>query len=210
MKSINEKILIADDDRNIVKILRDRLHKKGFTVIVAYDGKECLNILSKEFPSILLLDLKMPKMNGIEVLKEIKKENITITTIVLTAYSTIEKVVEAMKEGAHDFLPKPIDAAHLEIVLEKVIERNRLAEQSKLLKSKIQEKNKEIEHLKEQIECEGDFSGIIGRNEELQNVLNMVRKIANQKSTICIQGESGTGKELLAHAIHQNSRRKNK
>jgi len=209
MNDSKEKLLITDDDPNIVKILRDRMHAKGFQVITAYDGQECLNILSEEAPPILLLDLKMPKMTGIEVLQEIKKRNIEIATIVLTAYGTIEKAVEAIKEGAFDFIQKPIDTEHLDIVINKVVEKINLKKKSILLQSKLQQREEELYHLKKETGIEYDFSRIIGKNQELQNVLNMVRKVANQKSTIFINGESGTGKELLAQAIHYNSNRKN-
>jgi DNA-binding NtrC family response regulator len=210
MTDFKEKILITDDDPNIVKILKDRLDTKGFQVITAYDGKESLNLITRESPSILILDLQMPKMNGIEVLKEIKKKNITVTTIVLTAFGTIEKAVQAMKEGAYDFIQKPIDPEHLGIIINKVTERNYLRKRSETLQSKLQEKEKEINHLKRETGNKCDFSNIIGRNKELKNVLNMVRKVVNQKSTIFIKGESGTGKELLAHAIHYNSNRRNR
>lgn len=210
MKKISEKILIADDDANIVKVLKDRLQKKGFQVTGAYDGEECLNMITKESPSILLLDLKMPKVDGLKVLKELKKTNNSISTIVLTAYASIEKVVEAMKEGAYDFLSKPIDTAHLEVVIDKVVKRNSLEKKAQALQVKLHEKEKEIRHLRSEAGSECDFSSIIGTNDALQNVLSMVRKIVNQKSTVFIQGESGTGKELLARAIHDNSNRKNK
>jgi len=210
MTDVKEKILIADDDPTIVKILKDRLQTKGFQVITACDGKESLNLITKESPSILILDLQMPRMNGLEVLREIRKNDIKVTTIVLTAFGTIEKAVQAMKEGAYDFIQKPIDPEHLEIIIDKVTERIYLKKRSKTLQSELHKKEKEINQLKREIGSECDFSNIIGRNKELQNVLNIVRKVVNQKTTIFIQGESGTGKELLAHAIHYNSNRRNK
>jgi len=207
MNDFKDKILIADDDPNIVKILKDRLSTKGFQVIAAHDGKETLTLMMKEFPSLLILDLQMPKMKGIEVLQEIKKRNLEITSIVVTAFGTIEKAVEAMKEGAYDFIQKPIDPTHLEIVINKAMERINLKKKSEKLQSKLHERDEEISYLKREIGREYDFSYIIGANKELQNILSTVRKVLDQKTNIFIQGESGTGKELLARAFHYNSKR---
>ncbi len=205
-----EKILIADDDPNIIKILKDRLSAKGFQVITAHNGKESLTLMMRELPSILILDLQMPKMKGIEVLQEIKKRNLEITPIVITAFGTIEKAVEAMKEGAYDFIQKPIDPAHLEIAINKVTERINLKKKSEKLQSKLHEREEEISYLKREIGKEYDFSNIIGTNKALQDILSTTRKVLDQKTNIFIQGESGTGKELIARAIHYNSPRKNK
>lgn len=210
MTNFKEKILAADDDPNIVKILKDRLEAKGFQVITASNGEESLSLIMRKSPSILILDLQMPQMNGIEVLQEIKKRNLEITTIVLTAFGTIEKAVEAMREGAYDFIQKPVDFAHLEIIINKVVERNQLKKKSEILQSKLNEREEEIRYLKREIGGRYDFSNIIGRNKELLNVLSTVRKVIDQKSNIFIQGESGTGKELLARAIHYNSNRREK
>lgn len=210
MNDFEDKILIADDDPNIVKILKDRLSAKGFQVISAHDGKESLTLMMRELPSILILDLQMPKMKGIEVLQEIKKRNLEITPIVITAFGTIEKAVEAMKEGAYDFIQKPIDPAHLEIAINKVTERINLKKKSEKLQSKLHEREEEISYLKREIGKEYDFSKIIGTNKELQDILSTTRKVLDQKTNIFIQGESGTGKELLARAIHYNSNRREK
>lgn len=210
MIDLKEKILIADDDPNIVKILKDRLEIKGFQVVAAHDGEESLTLMAVEAPSILILDLQMPKLHGIEVLQEIKKRNLEITTIVVTAFGTIEKAVEAMKEGAYDFIQKPIDPAHLEIVINKVAERIYLKRKSEKLQSKLHEREEEISYLKREIGKDYDFSKIIGVNKELHNILGTVRKVVDQKTNIFIQGDSGTGKELLARAVHYNSNRRDK
>ena len=210
MTELREKILIADDDPNIVKILKDRLETKGFLVISATNGEESLALITREYPTILILDLQMPRMTGIEVLQEIKKRNLEITSIVLTAFGTIEKAVEAMKEGAYDFIQKPIDPAHLEIVINKAAERNYLKKKSERLQSKLHESEEEISYLRREIGRNYDFSNIIGSHKELKNILDTVKKVVDQKSNVFIQGESGTGKELLAHAIHYNSNRGDK
>jgi len=210
MTDLKEKILITDDDPHIVKILKDRLSAKGFHVITALNGEESLTMMTKNSPSILILDLQMPRMTGIEVLQEIRTRKLEITPIVMTAYGTIEKAVEAMKEGAYDFIQKPIDQAHLEIVINKAVERNYLKKRSERLQSKLHESEEEISYLRREIGREYDFSNIIGVSKGLQNILNTVKKIVDQKSNVFIQGESGTGKELLAHAIHYNSNRRDK
>jgi len=210
MTNTKEKILIADDDPNIIKILKDRLDNKGFKVITASNGAEALTLVKSESPGIAILDLQMPMMSGIEVLQEIKKQNLDVTTIFLTAYGTIELAVEAMKKGAYDFIQKPVDFTHLEIVINKALERIHLKEKNELLESQLHESEEEISYLRREIGREYDFSKIIGRNKELKDILNIIKKIVDQKSTIIILGESGTGKELLARAIHFNSKRKDK
>jgi two-component system NtrC family response regulator len=210
MHDIKENLLIADDDPTIVKILKDRFVAKGFEVITSSNGEEALTFIKRESPAIVILDLQMPKMNGIAVLEEITRHNLDVTTIVLTAFGTIEGAVEAMKKGAYDFIQKPVDFAHLEIVINKALERIHLKRKSEALQFKLQESEEEISYLRREIGREYDFSHLVGRNKELQDILNMIKKVVDQKSTIFIQGESGTGKELLARAIHYNSNRRDK
>ena len=121
MTDIKENLLIADDDPTIVKILKDRFVTKGFEVITASNGEEALTFIKRESPAIVILDLQMPKTSGIEVLEEISRHNLDVTTIVLTAFGTIEAAVEAMKKGAYDFIQKPVDFTHLEIVINKAL-----------------------------------------------------------------------------------------
>jgi DNA-binding NtrC family response regulator len=210
MTNFKGKILIADDDPNIIKIVKDRLDSKGFNVITASDGEKAISLVKRESPGIAILDLQMPMMSGIEVLQEIKKHNLAVTTIFLTAYGTIELAVEAMKKGAYDFIQKPVDFAHLEIVINKALERIYLKEKNEFLESQLHESEEEISYLRREIGREYDFSKIIGSNKELKEILNIIKKIVDQKSTIIILGESGTGKELLARAIHFNSNRRDK
>ena len=210
MKGAKETLLIADDDPTIVKILKDRFLTKGFEVITASNGQETLNLIKRESPAIVILDLQMPTMNGMAVLEELTKYNMDVTTIVLTAFGTIEVAVEAMKKGAYDFIQKPVDFAHLELVINKALERIHLKRQREALQSKLQESEEEIIYLRREIGREYDFSHLVGRNKELQDILNIIKKVVDQKSTIFIQGESGTGKELLARAIHYNSNRRDK
>jgi DNA-binding NtrC family response regulator len=210
MLNFKETILIADDDPNIIKILKDRLENKGFRIITASNGVEALALSKGQSPDIAILDLQMPMMTGIEVLQEIKKHNLDITTIFLTAYGTIELAVQAMKKGAYDFIQKPVDFEHLEIVINKALERNYLKKKSERLESQLQESEEEISYLRREVGGQYEFSSIIGKDKALQEILNTIKKVVDQKSTIIILGESGTGKELLARAIHYNSKRRDK
>ncbi len=210
MNNADVKIAVVDDDPSIVKILKDRLSAQGFRVLTARDGAECLSRLQKENPSLVILDLQMPGMSGMELLAEIKNCNLDITVIILTAFGTVEAAVAAMKQGAYDFIQKPVDFSHLEMVINKALERIYLKRKSENLESQLQESEEEIKHLRREINKEYDFSNIIGTNKELHTVVQMIKKVADQKSNIFIQGESGTGKELLARAIHYNSARHDK
>ncbi len=210
MNSHKLKIAVADDDPSIVKILKDRLAAQGFQVLTARDGPECLELVHHENPSLLILDLQMPGLSGMELLAEINMSGREVTVIILTAFGTVEAAVEAMKQGAYDFIQKPVDFPHLEIVINKALERMYLKHKSESLESQLKESEEEIKQLRREIGREYDFSNIIGNNRELQQVVHMIKKVVDQKSNIFIQGESGTGKELLARAIHYNSSRRDK
>src|SRR5712692_5531104 len=123
------KVLIVDDDPSARKILESRLRMMDFQAIVASSGSEALEQVRREAPSIVLLDLQMPKMSGIDVLRSLKREGLEAAVIVVTAHATIETAVEAMKQGAYDFITKPLDPKHLEIVLDKAVERESLRAQ---------------------------------------------------------------------------------
>ncbi len=119
MKSSNENILVVDDDPDIREVLKDRLESLGYVVQAAADGKEALKVLEKQNPQLILLDIEMPAMSGLEILKEIRKRELDITVIMITAYGTIERAVEAMKEGAYDFIPKPFEPDHVALAVRK-------------------------------------------------------------------------------------------
>ena len=130
MNNLKEKILIADDDPNIVKILMDRLKSRGFRVTAASDGEECLDQMEKGNHSILILDLQMPRMDGMEVLEEVKRINPEIDVIMMTAYGTIDMAVRAMKAGAADYITKPIELDELSILLERISERRAMRKEN--------------------------------------------------------------------------------
>ena len=163
----------------------------NFQALVASSGAEALEQIRRETPSIVLLDLQMPKMSGIDVLKSLKREGLETTVIVVTAHATIEIAVEAMKQGAYDFITKPVDSKHLEIVVQKAFEREALRAQNRFL----------------QTEVEGHLAEIVTKNPGMQHLLQLARRAAASNTTILLLGESGTGKEVLARTIHQWSLR---
>jgi class 3 adenylate cyclase len=133
MKSFGGTILVVDDDPDIREVLRDRLESLGCRVLVAPSGKEGLELLEKHSPQMVLLDIEMPGMNGLEVLKEIRRREIDVTVVIITAYGTIERAVQAMKEGAYDFIPKPFEPEQIALIAQKAFERERLKREVDIL-----------------------------------------------------------------------------
>jgi DNA-binding NtrC family response regulator len=191
MGEYRAKVLIVDDDPSARKILQSRLKMMNFQSLVASSGSEGLEQIRREAPSIVLLDLQMPKTSGIDVLKALKRERLEATVIVVTAHATIETAVEAMKEGAYDFITKPVDAKHLEIVLGKAFERESLREQNRFLQTEVESRRVEI----------------VTKNPTMRNLLQLAHRAAASNSTILLLGESGAGKEVVARSVHQWSPR---
>ncbi len=186
--------MIVDDDPQIRSLLAERLRFHQYRVFTAEDGEEGLNIFRKEGVDLVLLDLMMPKLDGIETLHRMKKEEPEVLVIMLTAFGTIEKAVEAMRKGAFDFIPKPCEPEHILMTVEKALERKNLFQ--------------EREYLKKEIDSQYDI--VWGESAEMKKIKELILKVASTKSTILIQGESGTGKQVLARAIHNLSNRKDK
>ncbi|MBF8297697.1 MAG: yfhA [candidate division NC10 bacterium] len=193
MGEYRAKVLIVDDDPSARKILQSRLKMMNYQSLVASSGSEGLEQIRREAPSIVLLDLQMPRMSGIDVLKALKREKLETTVIVVTAHATIETAVEAMKEGAYDFITKPVDAKHLEIVLGKAFERESLREQNRFLQTEVESRRVEI----------------VTKNPTMRNLLQLAHRAAASNSTILLLGESGAGKEVVARSVHQWSPRAN-
>ncbi len=189
-----EKILIVDDDPQIRTLLAERLRFHKYRVSTAEDGEEGLDIFRKEGADLVLLDLMMPKLDGIATLNRLRKEEPEVLVIMMTAFATIEKAVEAIKMGAFDFIPKPCEPEHILLTIEKALERKNLVT--------------ERAYLKEEIGSHYDM--VWGESSEMKKIRELTSKVAQAKSTILIQGESGTGKEVLARAIHDLSPRKSK
>jgi DNA-binding NtrC family response regulator len=190
------RILIIDDDESIRDLLGTFLKEQGFDVVTAVDGKAGLDVLRQERFDLFLVDLIMPVMGGLDLLKEVSNLKIDIPSIVITAFATVNTAVEAIKLGAFDYITKPFSLDELLIVI------NRCLNVSKL---KI-----ENETLKRQLKHKFDFGEIIGSSPKMQRIYELIKKIADTDSTVFIHGESGTGKELIAKVIHYNSMRSQK
>ena len=188
------KILIADDDARIVQAIGDRLRASGFDVLEAGDGESTVMTVQEENPDAVLLDIQMPGMDGMEALSRIRSTDESVVVIILTAHGTLERAVQAMKQGAYDFLPKPCDPDHLLLVISKALER----------------KNLLAENLYFRGEREDQYRLIIGNGSKMHPVLDLTQKVAATKTTVLIEGESGTGKQMLAYAVHRMSERKDK
>ena len=192
MKTLSGSILVADDDADIRDILSETLNSLGSRVITAANGRECLDKLDKEAPELLLLDIEMPVKNGLEVLKELRQKGRDTTAIMITAYGTIERAVQAMKEGAFDFITKPFDLDHIVLIVEKALERERL--------------KRGLERFSE--EESQRYRLIGGESLKMREAIETAKKAASSRSTVLLLGESGTGKEVFARAIHNWSDRR--
>jgi DNA-binding NtrC family response regulator len=190
---MNSKILIVDDDPDIVMMLEDRLQASGYETVVATEGQQALDQIVHEPPQLILLDLTLPKVSGLDVLKRLSqmKPSDNIPVIVMTAHASIEAAVEAMKEGAYDFLTKPLDGDHLLIVIRKALERDALRRQVAYLRS----------------EVDGRYASIVGNSPSVRSVVEAAQRAAKSDASVLLLGESGTGKELFARSIHQWSPR---
>ncbi len=187
------KVLLIDDDASLRRVTEYSLHSAGFQVLSAVDGKQGLASFQADHPQVVITDIQMPGMSGYEVLQQIKAARPETVVIVITAYSSVEKAVEAMKQGAYDYLAKPFSRDELVMVVEKAF--NLLG---------LQEEN---QRLRDQLEHHVDFSHMVGSSDAMQQVFDVVRRVAPTEAGVLITGESGTGKELIAKAIHQGGGR---
>lgn len=189
-------ILLIDDEESILTSIKSFLSRRGHTVLTASDGEEGIEKIKDNVIDLVLTDYRMPKKNGLEVLKETKLINPNIDVVVITAFGNLDDAVGIMKNGAYDYLTKPIDLDELENLITRVGEKRILISENKILREQLQEKFK--------------FNSIISQSGEMENVLNIVGRVANSKATVMIRGESGTGKEVIAKAVHYASNRKEK
>ncbi len=194
MPSFSGTILVVDDDPDTREILKDRLESLGCRVLEASDGKQGLEAVEQQNPQIVFLDIEMPGMNGLEVLREIRRKEKDLTVVMITAYGTIERAVQAMKEGAYDFIPKPFEADHITLIVKKALERDELKRGAGVLSDEIGER----------------YRLVAGESVEMNQALESAQKAAPSKATVLLLGESGTGKEIFARAIHNWSDRKDK
>jgi len=192
MDTAGAPVLIVDDDAVSRELLEVRLRALKCAVASAADGREALGAIRRDVPALILLDLRMPRMDGMELLRTLRRDGTDVPVIVMTAHGSIETAVEAMKEGAYDFVTKPFDPKHLEIVVRKALEREGFRRGIGLLAEEIDKRY----HL------------VLGRSAQVRAAVETARKAAASRATVLLLGESGTGKEIFARAIHEWSERR--
>ena len=190
------RILVAEDEKTQRDLLEGFLKREGFSVDAAANGREALQKLQGNLFDIVLIDYKMPELDGLQTLKEIRKRYVDLPVVMMTAYGTVETAVASMKEGALDYLTKPIDLEELLIKLQKLMERSSLIRENRELKAKLQERY--------------TFANIVCGSPNMEEVLGLVARVAPSQASVLVLGESGTGKELIANAIHYASPRSGK
>ena len=192
MKAAVGNILIVDDDPDVQEVLKDRLESLGYQAIPALTGKQGLELLDEVNPQMVFLDIELPDMNGLEALKAIRKKQNDVAVVIITAYGSIERAVQAMKDGAYDFISKPLKPGYVALVVERAMERERLKREVEILSSEAGERY----HL------------VVAKSSNMNLAVDSAKMAATAKSTVLLLGESGTGKELFARAIHNWSERK--
>jgi DNA-binding NtrC family response regulator len=194
MTSISrDRVLVVEDDPTTRLGLTELVRTWGFTTEAAADGEEALQRITAFRPSIIISDLVMPRMGGLDLLRALKDHGGDVTVVILTAQGTVETAVEAIKEGAYDYLTKPIEPQRLKILLDKIVER--------------QETLREVKVLRRQLRDHGSFGQMIGSSGQMRKVYQVVEQAAPTSASVLVWGESGTGKELVAQTIHQLSPR---
>jgi two-component system response regulator HydG len=189
-----ESVLVVDDDPAHRTMLRTLLTGWGYTIFEADDGSTAIEKAHDQAFDLILMDIRMIKVSGIEALHEIKAFNPSIPIIIMTAYSSVENAVEALKSGAYDYLTKPLDFDELRLAMERAMDHRQLKEENRLLR--------------ESLGSHFDRQNIIGRSPAMVTLLETVAQVASSEATVLIMGDSGTGKEMIAGAIHYNSTRK--
>lgn len=189
------RILIVDDEQSMLDFLSLMLKREGYEIITANSGQKAREIIKKEKVDLIISDIKMPDIDGIELLKIIKEIIPDANVILITAYASTQTAIQALKLGAYDYISKPFDIDELNIIIEKALEKKRLTE--------------EVSYLKRELEEKHSFANIIGKSKMMKELFQIIEKVAVSNATVLIYGESGTGKELVARALHYNSPRRN-
>lgn len=190
------KILLVEDDQNALEGLAHILRDEGYAVQAVSDGETALEEIGQDEYNVLLTDLKLPGIDGLQLYREVKGISPEIATIVVTAFGTVKTAVDAMKEGVYDYVTKPIEVDELLIIIKNALNRQDLLRENIMLRDQVQKAY--------------SFENIIGNSGPMQDVFKKVNKVSSSNSTVLIRGESGTGKELIAKAIHFNSQRKDR
>ena len=186
-------ILIVEDEAKMRRLLELNLTEEGYTVLTAADAETALNILRQDKVDLVVTDLKLPGMSGLEFLQAVKRTNATLPVVVMTAFGTVETAVEAMKAGASDYVLKPFGMEEIKLILRKELDVHRLREENRSLREALGQRYQ--------------FRNIIAYSPKMQEVLATVVRVAPTNSTVLLGGESGVGKDLIARAIHEHSRR---
>jgi len=193
----NASILIVDDEQSMREACREVLVPEGFNLAEASSGKSALDIIARQAFDLLILDLKMPQVDGMEILRAVQQESPGTATVVITGYPSIDTAVEAMKLGAADFLPKPFTPDVLRLTVRRVLNGERMARENQLLRSQLEESR-------------GKSFDLVGQSAVMRQIHDLVERVGPTDSTVLITGESGTGKELVARAIRDHSPRRDK
>jgi DNA-binding NtrC family response regulator len=188
------KVLVIDDDISFRRVLEYNLQEEGYEVITATGGDEGLRLFDEHGPDLVITDMKMPGMDGLQVLKGIKERSPETLVIIITAFGAVDAAVEAMKLGAYDYITKPFNRDELKLVVRKALQLSTLVEENRQLRTELADRT--------------DFRNMVGISKGMEKVFEMVRKVADTEATVLITGESGTGKELVAKAIHTLSSRR--
>lgn len=197
IQPLQKLVMVVDDEPDMLSMLRLVLKKKcSCDVITAASGSIALSLLKEHSPDVVVSDIKMPDLDGLELLKKIRKHDPSISVVIMTGYGTIDMAVQSLKDGAYDFLEKPFDKDHIVRVVNNCIERTLLLRTNQELKEK-------ISHL-------SSPQGFVGQGPALTRALDLINRVANTDATVLIRGESGTGKEVAARALHNLSHRKHK
>ena len=186
-------LLVVEDEAKMRRLLELNLSEDGYTVLTAADAETGLNTLRQEKVDLVVTDLKLPGMNGLEFLQAVKRTNAAVPVVLMTAYGTVETAVEAMKAGASDYVLKPFSLEEIRLILRKELDVHRLREENRSLREALGERYQ--------------FRNIVARSPKMQEVLATVERVAPTNSTVLLGGESGVGKDLIARAIHEHSRR---
>jgi two-component system response regulator PilR (NtrC family) len=193
---LEDKILVADDEQSMREFLDIMLKKEGYKVSLASNGEEVLKLIDKDLFDLILLDIRMPRLDGIGVLKKIKTASPETVVIMITAYASADTAIKAMKEGAYDYITKPFKVDEIKLIIKNALEKKNLQKENLLLKQVVRDRYR--------------FGSIIGQSSKMLALYDLLEKLAPTKTNILITGESGTGKELAAKAVHYNSSRKDK
>jgi len=193
---IGKRVLVVDDEENLRRVTQLKLQQAGYEATTASDGAQALDLLARHPQDLIITDLKMPGMSGMDLLRRVKEDYPEVIVIVVTAFGTIESAVEAMRLGAHDYIIKPVNADALKLVVSRALEHHRLRE--------------EVKNLRSMVDSKYGFENIVGKSKALLATLDNASRAAQSDATVLIRGETGTGKELLAKAIHFNSSRRDR